>query len=337
MSQFKLISRPLGTIACYVLQRDDGAEFEILSGFGGGLNAWRIPVESDQEKNGPKMLDLLFGYRDEAILRKTAPDTNAGCRLAPFPGRTAYAQFRWREGTYKLINNVSWAPHALHGFLQDKEWVFESFESDSMSCTAEFSCDWPGAFEGFPFPFRATNTVNFTGESVTVTSTVQNIGKADMPYSEGWHPYFMLGEKIDGLTLKLPPTSLALLDKDDLPTGNFNDDNRFTSGKKIGDAFINDCFCLKKDMTLCPAADTYYINKAHAILESEKYSLDIWQKAGIEQYNAIQIYTPPDRMSIAIEPMTSEPDALNHHRGLIVIPPGQKKSFTFGFAFDKKA
>ena len=44
MSNFKLISRPIGTVQCFVLQRDDGAEFEILSGYGGGLNAWRIPV-----------------------------------------------------------------------------------------------------------------------------------------------------------------------------------------------------------------------------------------------------------------------------------------------------
>jgi aldose 1-epimerase len=331
MSQFKLLFRPLGTIPCYVLQRDDGAEFEILSGFGGGLNAWRVPVENAQ--NAPSMLDLLYGYRDEPTLRKISPDTNAGCRLTPFPGRTAYAQFSWLGETYKLVNNVSWAPHALHGFLQDKEWTFESFESDSESCTAVFSCDWPGAFAGFPFPFRATNAITFTGESVTISSSVKNIGVSDLPYSEGWHPYFMLGEKIDNLTLKLPNSSLAVLDSADLPTGNFKEDARFVNGRKIYDEFINDCFCLEKEMTHLQTVDGDFINNAHVLLESDRYALDIWQKAGLEQYNAIQIYTPPDRMSIAIEPMTAEPDALNHHRGLIVIPPGEERSFTFGCEF----
>ena len=331
MSQFKLLFRPLGTIPCYVLQRDDGAEFEILSGFGGGLNAWRVPVENAQ--NAPSMLDLLYGYRDEPTLRKISPDTNAGCRLTPFPGRTAYAQFSWLGETYKLVNNVSWAPHALHGFLQDKEWTFESFESDSESCTAIFSCDWPGAFAGFPFPFRATNAITFTGESVTISSSVKNIGVSDLPYSEGWHPYFMLGEKIDNLTLKLPNSSLAVLDSADLPTGNFKEDARFVNGRKIYDEFINDCFCLEKEMTHLQTVDGDFINNAHVLLESDRYALDIWQKAGLEQYNAIQIYTPPDRMSIAIEPMTAEPDALNHHRGLIVIPPGEERTFTFGCEF----
>ena len=326
MSKFSIISRPIGTVQCFVLRRDDGAEFEILSGYGGGLNAWRVPANGSA-----KSQELLFGYRVGDDIYKLGPDTNAGCRLAPYPGRTAYAQFTWRNSTYKLINNVSWAPHALHGFLQNKEWKFESFESDSESCTAIFSCDWPGAFAGFPFPFHAINTITWTGESWTVNSSVKNTGNSDMPYSEGWHPYFMLGEKIDGLVLTLPPTKLALLDKADLPTGNFKEDTRFVGGRTIGDEFINDCFCLGEEFS-AGATQT----QAHILLEGQAGTLDIWQQAGAEQYNAIQIYTPPTRAGIAIEPMTSEPDALNHHRGLIEIPPGESRNFTFGAIFRKK-
>lgn len=322
MSQFKIISRPLGTIECFVLQRDDGAEFEILSGYGCGLNAWRVAGK-----------DLLFGYRQGDDIFKIAPDTNAGCRLAPFPGRTAFAKFNWKGETYQLENNVSWAPHALHGFLQNKEWKFQSFESDNDSCTAVFTCDWPGAYAGFPFAFRATNTVVFTGETVTVESTVTNIGNKELPYSEGWHPYFMLGETINDLTMTLPKSDLALLDSADLPTGNFKDDTRFVGGRKINDEFINDCFCLGDEFAKAAPAEN---KTASVTLDGQFGSLDIWQQTGNEQYNAIQIYTPPDRMSIAIEPMTSEPDALNHHRGLIVIPPGESRTFKFGFKFSGK-
>ncbi len=334
MSNFKLISRPLGTIQCYVLQRDDGAELEILSGYGGGLNAWRVPAaQNDASINDSDKLDLLFGYRVGDDIYKIGPDTNAGCRLAPFPGRTAYAKFTWNGNTYALINNVSWAPHALHGFLQNKEWKFESFESDSESCTAIFTCDWPGAFAGFPFPFKATNKVTFTGESYTVEATVQNTGKALMPYSEGWHPYYSLGEKVNDLKMTLPESKLALLDQADLPTGNFKDDTRFVGGRAIGDEFINDCFCLGSDFSSATAQSQ---TQAHVFLEGSAGKLDIWQQAGQGQYNAIQIYTPPTRASIAIEPMTSEPDALNHHRGLIEIPPEDSRKFTFGAKFQKK-
>lgn len=332
MSQFKIISRPLGTVQCYVLQRDDGAEFEILSGFGGGLNAWRVPTSKTSENEG-KLLDLLFGYRDGSTIHQIAPDTNAGCRLSPFPGRTAYAKFTWNGETYQLVNNVSWAPHALHGFLQNKEWLFESFESDSEKAVAVFSCDWPGAFAGFPFPYRATNKVTFTGETVTVEASVKNVGNKDLPYSEGWHPYFMLGETINDLTMTLPKSDLALLDSADLPTGNFKDDTRFVGGRKINDEFINDCFCLGDEFAKAAPSEN---KTASVTLDGQFGSLDIWQQTGNEQYNAIQIYTPPDRMSIAIEPMTSEPDALNHHRGLIVIPPGESRTFKFGFKVETK-
>lgn len=326
MSKFKIISRPLGTVQCYVLKRDDGAEFEILSGFGAGLNAWRIP-------NGNALLDLLFGYRDGSTLHKIAPDTNAGCRLTPFPGRVAYAKFNWNGNDYQLVNNVSWAPHALHGFLQNKEWAFKSFESDSEKCVAVFTCDWPGAFAGFPFPFRATNKVTFTGESYTVESTVENIGSSTMPYSEGWHPYFSLGQKIDELTMGLPESDFAELDKADIPTGNFHADKRFVGGRAIGDEFINDCFCLGTDFAGKDA--DRQDGRAEVSLQGANGKITYWQQAGHEQYNAIQIYTPPDRMSIAIEPMTAEPDALNHHRGLIEIPAGESRTFKFGASYKK--
>ncbi len=329
MSKFKLISRPIGTVECFVLQRDDGAEFEILSGYGAGLNAWRIP------DNSGKLQDLLFGYCEGDNIFKIGPDTNAGCRLAPFPGRVAYAKFNWNGGDYQLVNNVSWAPHALHGFLQNKEWKFVSFESDSEKCVATFAIDWPGAFTGFPFPFRAVNKITFTGESYTVESTVTNIGKSDLPYSEGWHPYYTLGEKINGLTMTLPESNLAILDKADIPTGEFKPDLRFVGGRAIGNEFINDCFCLNQgESTFISKNKKIFENiLANVELKSDTKSLQIWQKAGNEQYNAIQIYTPPDRMSIAIEPMTAEPDTLNHHRDLIVIKPGESRTFVFGAKF----
>lgn len=321
MSSFSIISRPIGTVQCFVLQRDDGAEFEILSGYGAGLNAWRVPLETANSQAA----ELLFGYRPGDDIYKMGPDTNAGCRLAPFPGRVAYAKFNWQGKDYQLVNNVSWAPHALHGFLQNAEWAFKSFEADSEKCIAEFTCDWAGAFAGFPFPFRATNKITFTGESYSVESTVKNIGTKDMPYSEGWHPYFMLGEKIDGLTLTLPEACLAELDSADIPKGTFHADTRFVGGRTINDEFINDCFCLDGKSA-----------RARMELKGTIGSLDIWQNAGDGQYNAIQIYTPPTRESIAIEPMTAEPDALNHHRGLIVIPAGEQRTFRFGATFKNK-
>lgn len=336
MSHFKLVSKPLGNIERFFLKKDDGSEFEILSGFGCGLNGWKAPVYNSLNTRIATKLKLLYGYESESELRKICNDTNAGCRLTPFAGRTAYAKFTWDGTTYNLINNVSWAPHALHGFLQNKAWQLDSYESENEYCMITFSCDWPGAFTGFPFPFRAKNVITFTGKSFTVISSVTNIGTKPMPYSEGFHPYYMLGEKIDNLKLTLPRTSLSILDESDIPIGSFKQDMRFEHGRKIYDEFINDCFCLESEISNLKATDSDIINNVHTILENSKYTLDIWQRAGQEQYNAIQIYTPPNRESIAIEPMTAEPDVLNHHRGLIIIKPNETKTFEFGAKLSQK-
>ena len=106
-------------------------------------------------------------------------------------------------------------------------------------------------------------------------------------------------------------------------------------GRLLGDEFINDCFCLNQGECTSISNNKEFFENILATVElkSDTKSLQIWQKAGSEQYNAIQIYTPPDRMSIAIEPMTAEPDTLNHHRDLIVIKPGESRTFIFGAKF----
>jgi aldose 1-epimerase len=42
----------------------------------------------------------------------------------------------------------------------------------------------------------------------------------------------------------------------------------------------------------------------------------------------LQIYTPEDRKSIAIENLSSAPDAFNNGMGLLVLEPGETKMFT---------
>ena len=102
---FSLESKPLGTVARYIIHADD-CELEILAGHGAGLNAWRVPA------NG-KMLSLLYGYEDAETFRKIQADTNAGAVLSPFLLHTNYDKWTWKNISYQLVNNVSCALHVL--------------------------------------------------------------------------------------------------------------------------------------------------------------------------------------------------------------------------------
>lgn len=315
--KFSLKSSPLGSIDRLVICGDD-SELEILLGWGASLNAWRMITK---EK---KSLDLLYGYSDAEEFRRIQADTNAGACLSPFPGRTANAEWMWKSSKYKLTNNVSWAKHALHGFLNVLPWRFVSFESSEKEATLACEREWHGEHPGFPFAYRLRSYFTLCGNGFSVRSVVTNIGGEVMPYSQGYHPYFKLGKKVDSLSLKLPACKRSVLDSSDIPTGALEMEKRFAKNSPIGDAFINDCFMFDD------------LSKRAAILLSDPetgHSISLWEYVGENAWKGIQIYTPPNRESIALEPMTAEPDVLNHHRCLIEILPGNSIELLWGANF----
>lgn len=319
--KFSLESKPFGTVERFIIHAGD-AELEILAGWGSGLNAWRIPTSAGK-------LDLLYGYRDAEAFRKIQADTNAGVILSPWPGRTAFAKWNWNGKSYNLVNNVSWAPHALHGFLNVLPWKLSTFSADDREAELTLVRDFYGIPGSYPFTFRATNRICFSGASFRVETIVQNTYHETLPYAQGFHPYFSLGRKVNALTLGLPKCRRAKLDSSDIPTGEFEAEARFNGKGQLGETFINDYFsfdeisCDRETVSLCDS-------------ESGK-SLDIWQKTGKNLWRGVQIYTPPDRESIAIEPMTSAPDVLNHHRELIEILPGESIKLLWGANFKQSS
>ena len=56
----------------------------------------------------------------------------------------------------------------------------------------------------------------------------------------------------------------------------------------------------------------------------------LWQETGDRKYNFLQVYIPPDRCSIAIEPMTCSTNAFNNKEGLIILKPGEKFEAAYG-------
>jgi len=61
----------------------------------------------------------------------------------------------------------------------------------------------------------------------------------------------------------------------------------------------------------------------------------ICQETGKYKYNFLQVYTPPHRKSIAIEPMTCAPNAFNNEQGLIILAPFESFSASWGISMVK--
>ena len=146
-----------------------------------------------------------------------------------------------------------------------------------------------------------------------------------MPLSDGWHFYFDLGIDIDNLKLKTENCELIELDSQMIPTGKREIFDEFVDGKIIGDRKFDSCFkILRKGKT-----------ETRLISEDSNINLCIWQEAGEGKYQYLVIYTPPDRKTIAIEPMTSNINSFNNSEGLIFLNPQDSFTASFGISLNK--
>ena len=139
-----------------------------------------------------------------------------------------------------------------------------------------------------------------------------------MPLSDGWHPYFKFDQSINNLSLKINAAQILEFDDKLLPTGKIFPFNKFQTLEKLNDKFFDNCFLLKN--TTEPAC----------IIEDIKNKLRL-KILPSENYPYLQVYTPPHRKSIAIENLSSAPDAFNNKMGLIILQPSESKTFTTTF------
>ena len=71
----------------------------------------------------------------------------------------------------------------------------------------------------------------------------------------------------------------------------------------------------------------------YCTVENAKYKLQV---TPITNYPYLQLYTPPDRKSIAIENLSGAPDCFNNKMGLQELQPQKKIIFETAYQFIKK-
>ena len=168
---------------------------------------------------------------------------------------------------------------------------------------------------GFPFPFTAQIAYLFGGDFLSIKTSITNIGTRVIPFGFGWHPYFTLNNKIDENKLKLPRVSQLLVDDRLIPTGGMFENLDWEQPRSIASTIFDTGFkLLSKD-------------KQIVLLNPEKnFGIEVDLLNG---YEYVQMFTPPDRKSIAVEPMTCAANAFNNGLGLRTINP--KDSFSAEF------
>ena len=242
-------------------------------------------------------------------------------KLFPYPNRINNATYTFQKKTYSLPVNFPAQNHAIHGLVYNKNFKIKKTKTQAQSAKAELQYNYKKEIPAYPFTFQLKIKYTLTKEGINCTTTVKNTGKENMPMGDGWHPYFKTEGKIDNITLKLPAKTKINVNKKMIPTGKTTQFTKFSEPAQIKKQELDTGFILSKKEG---------IKKTELHDKKQDIKIIIWQETGIRKYNYLQVFIPPKRTSIAIEPMTCSTDAFNNKEGLIILNPNDTFSASFG-------
>ncbi len=275
----------------------------IIPSFGGHVN------ELILKKNGA-LHSIIDGAK--TIEELVANPYYKSAKLIPFPNRIKDGKYVFKGRTYQLPINHLAENHAIHGLLYNKPFHIKKIEKSNSSALLELEYYYVSELEGYPFSFLLQLEYTFTINGLKIKTAVVNQGNSEMPFADGWHPYFTLQETVNDLSILIPGSKKIEVDHRMIPTGVKSEMDNFYKLSKISDHLFDTAFLIETEDT---ATTQLYSSKKNV-------SIHVWQETGFNKYNYVQIYIPPDRSSVAIEPMTSIADAFNNGEGLIILKPG---------------
>lgn len=286
--------------------KNSNTQAEIYA-FGALLNKFEV------EKNGQKF-NVIDGYESVDDARKNITQLHRSAKLSPFVCRLNQGKFSFNGKDYE-VKKFNIGASAIHGLVFDAEFKKNTTHVDNQKATVTLHYDYNTAEHGFQFAFTINVAYKLEPENkLSVKTTVTNHSKENLPLSDGWHPYFQLGETINNAEITFNAKEMAEFSAELLPTGKFFPYKEFEAFKKMNDTELDNSFMVKDfDGPALKMKD-----------ETVGLQLEITPDAS---YPVLQIYTPPHRKSIAIENLSSVPDAYNNKIGLIELAPEATQKF----------
>lgn len=248
----------------------------------------------------------------------TLPEGSRGQQLTPWPNRIRDGHYVFDGADQQLAVNEVDRNNAIHGLVR---WMFfDAVEhtADSITQTVEVPAQpgWPGRIE-------ITVTHRVGADGLTVEVGARNVGPTALPFGYAPHPYLVAGQgPIDDWQVSAPFGTYLVTDDRLLPIQLASVARRpedLRAGDRFGDRVL----------------DTAYTGTT----ESGRWQVEIRNGATTRvlwadpELGWTQIYTPDDRASLAVEPMTCGPDAFNEgptHDSMLRLGPGDEVHLRWG-------
>ena len=265
--------------------------------------------------NNEETINVIDGFSNPAEAIELMLRSFKSAKLSPFACRTKNAKYKFGEKNYKLSKYTA-QKDALHGLLYDAIFSIKTCEAGNTSAFVVLEYIYDNKEEGFPFCYKCEIEYKLAaGNTLEIITSITNMDTKLMPVADGWHPYFTLGGNINDYQLEFQ--SKEILEFENLiPTGKLSPFQEYGLAKKLGTTVFDNCFTLNfaRGQPLC------IIRNA-----AKKVQIEISPSSS---YPYLQIYTPAERNSIAIENLSAAPDAFNNSIGLKVLEAGEQAVFS---------
>jgi aldose 1-epimerase len=295
--KINIIEAQLGGLAVLKVENlKTNSSFSIIPDYGGCLNSYVS-----------KGVVVLLSSNNEKELQNFTMAAFAGAQLFPFPNRIKGGIYRYLNRSFSLLLNDYPYKNALHGLIYNRPFKIENIDRENGSIKLKYH--YKQDHSGYPFDLIITNTYKLSDESLSITTSIKNVGHESAPVGHGWHPYFMTPIKVDEYNLHISQVGHYMIDNELIPTGELADTFQFSDLNPIGSKKLNHCFELKEgEPSRVKLIDS--TNDRTVIIDTNGYPY-------------MQIYIPPERNCIALEPCTCIPDAFNNKIGCNYLEPGQ--------------
>ncbi len=253
---------------------------------------------------GGSLQELTLGNKQ--IIRNLPPFdykvSYASAILFPFVNRIENGIYTYNDQVYQLPINDPDGCHALHGLVYDKTFKVEKQEITNKLASMTIGYTETKRHTGYPFLYEMILKYVLDAGSLTITVTIKNIDSHAFPFSLGWHPYFHtsdLYESFLSINSKVMELSRGKGFQYKMKEVDFLD--KF----QIMDKVLDDC---------------YHLNTNIVGFKTPDYGIDL-NVTSKDTY--LQLYTPPSRNALAIEPQNSPANSFNNKMGLQILRPNE--------------
>ena len=295
-----------------IREQTTGCSCSLLPDYGALLHEWKIPHQHSE-------WNLIDNYPTQSLLEKELALSYKSAKLSPFVCRITKGQYYWQGRSYEFKNKFL-DGSAIHGLLFNKPFSFIDTKAEANKAAITLAYEYRAEDPGYPFHYSCSVTYSLhPDQHLHLQTTIRNLGPAELPIADGWHPYFQLGGTIDEYTLAIQADQVLEFTEQLVPTGRLQRQANLEQPFSLQQKSYDHCFLIKTSS----ARPVCTLTNPNSNLRME-ISTD-------HHYPYLQVYTPPHRRSIALENLSSAPDCFNNKIGLLTLAPGQTQTFQVSY------